>query len=81
MVPYSQRSRLLATFNGGFTYVDGDNGSADNGQKTNEPLKDGNANTHWLYGWSCGHRELERRPEPRTRRRLGPTEPGSDRLE
>lgn len=42
MVPYDQRSRLLATFNGGFTYVDGDNGSADNG-RTNEPLKDGNA--------------------------------------
>jgi Phosphodiester glycosidase len=42
MVPYDQRSRLLATFNGGFTYVDGDNGSAVNG-RTNEPLKDGNA--------------------------------------
>ena len=42
MVPYDQRSRLLATFNGGFTYVDGNNGSADNG-RTNEPLKDGNA--------------------------------------
>jgi Phosphodiester glycosidase len=42
MVPYDQRSRLLATFNGGFTYVDGSNGSADNG-RTNEPLKDGNA--------------------------------------
>src|SRR6201996_8578782 len=42
MVPYDQRSRLLATFNGGFTYPDGANGSADNG-RTNEPLKDGNA--------------------------------------
>ncbi|HYA44569.1 MAG TPA: phosphodiester glycosidase family protein [Acidimicrobiales bacterium] len=42
MVPYDQRGRLLATFNGGFTYTDGDNGSADNGL-TNEPLKDGNA--------------------------------------
>jgi Phosphodiester glycosidase len=42
MVPQDQRSRLLATFNGGFTYVDGSNGSADNG-RTNEPLKDGNA--------------------------------------
>jgi hypothetical protein len=42
MVPYGQRRRLLASFNGGFTYVDGDNGSADNG-RTNEPLKDGNA--------------------------------------
>jgi Phosphodiester glycosidase len=42
MVPYGERSRLLATFNGGFTYVDGNNGSADNG-RTNEPLTDGNA--------------------------------------
>jgi hypothetical protein len=42
MVPYDQRSRLLATFNGGFTYTDGNNGSADNG-RTNEPLQDGNA--------------------------------------
>ncbi len=42
MVPYDQRWRLLATFNGGFTHVDGDNGSTDNG-RMNEPLKDGNA--------------------------------------
>ena len=42
MVPYGQRRRLLATFNGGFTYVDGNNGSAVNG-RTNEPLQDGNA--------------------------------------
>jgi Phosphodiester glycosidase len=42
MVPDDQRSRLLATFNGGFTYTDGNNGSADNG-RTNEPLQDGNA--------------------------------------
>jgi hypothetical protein len=50
MVPDSQRSRLLATFNGGFTYVDGLNGSAVNGQ-TNEPLKDGNAT---LIGYRDG---------------------------
>ncbi len=42
MVPYDQRRRLLATFNAGFIYTDGDNGSADNG-RTNEPLTDGNA--------------------------------------
>ena len=42
MVPYGQRWRLLATFNAGFTYADGNNGSAVNG-RTNEPLKDGNA--------------------------------------
>jgi len=39
-VPHDQRWRLLATFNGGFTYVDGHNGSAVNG-RTNEPLRDG----------------------------------------
>jgi hypothetical protein len=42
MVPYGQRWRLLATFNGAFTYLDGSNGSTDNG-RVNEPLKDGNA--------------------------------------
>jgi hypothetical protein len=50
MVPYGQRSRLLATFNGGFTYTDGNNGSADNG-RTNEPLTRGNAT---LIGYSDG---------------------------
>ena len=54
MVPYSQRSRLLATFNAGFTYVDGDNGSADNGL-TNEPLKDGNAT---LIGYTNGRVDI-----------------------
>jgi hypothetical protein len=49
-VPDDQRGRLLATFNGGFTYVDGLNGSADNG-RTNEPLKKGNAT---LIGYSDG---------------------------
>jgi hypothetical protein len=50
MVPDGQRSRLLATFNGGFTYADGNNGSADNG-RTNEPLQDGNAT---LIGYRDG---------------------------
>jgi hypothetical protein len=50
MVPYGQRWRLLATFNGGFTYTDGNNGSADNG-RTNEPLTDGNAT---LIGYRDG---------------------------
>ncbi len=50
MVPQSQRWRLLATFNGGFTYVDGHNGSAVNGV-TNEPLKDGLAT---LIGYRNG---------------------------
>jgi hypothetical protein len=54
MVPESQRSRLLATFNGGFTYTDGNNGSSDNGH-TNEPLKDGNAT---LVGYTDGHVDL-----------------------
>ena len=31
MAPYGQRRRLLATFNGGFTYEDGENSSTVNG--------------------------------------------------
>jgi Phosphodiester glycosidase len=50
MVPHDQRWRLLATFNGGFTYTDGWNGSTDNG-RMNEPLKDGNAT---LVGYRDG---------------------------
>jgi hypothetical protein len=50
MVPRGQRWRLLATFNGGFTYTYGWNGSTDNG-RVNEPLKDGNAT---LIGYKDG---------------------------
>jgi hypothetical protein len=50
MVPYDQRRRLLATFNGGFTYTDGNNGSTVNG-RMNEPLKAGNAT---LVGYRDG---------------------------
>ena len=50
MVPVDQRNRLFATFNGGFTHVDTDNGSAVNGH-TNEPLIDGNAT---LVGYRNG---------------------------
>jgi hypothetical protein len=50
MVPYDQRYRLLATFNAGFIYSDGDNGSAVNGH-TNEPFTDGNAT---LVGFKNG---------------------------
>ena len=39
-VPSGQRWRLLATFNGGFTYIDGNNGSSINGLSY-EPLKAG----------------------------------------
>ena len=39
-VPYGQRWRLLATFNGGFIYRDGSNGSSINGRLF-EPLKAG----------------------------------------
>jgi hypothetical protein len=54
MVPYDQRWRLRATFNGGFTHEDGENGSADNG-RTNEPLKDGNAT---LIGYRDGRVDI-----------------------
>ena len=50
MVPDSQRWRLLATFNAGFTYTSGNNGSTDNGQ-VNEPLTQGNAT---LVGYRDG---------------------------
>ncbi len=50
MVPVDQRNRLLATFNGAFTHVDTNNGSAVNGH-TNEPLIDGNAT---LVGYRNG---------------------------
>jgi hypothetical protein len=50
MVPDGQRWRLLATFNGGFTYEDGENGSTVNGT-VNEPLKDGKAT---LVGYRDG---------------------------
>jgi hypothetical protein len=50
MVPVDQRYRLMATFNGGFTHVDTDNGSAVDGH-TNEPLIDGNAT---LVGYRDG---------------------------
>jgi len=54
MVPYSQRWRLLATFNGGFTYEDGENGSNVNGQ-VNEPLRDGKAT---LLGYRDGRVDI-----------------------
>jgi hypothetical protein len=50
MVPNDQRSRLLATFNGAFTYSAGLNGSSDNGL-TYEPLRDGLAT---LLGYRNG---------------------------
>ena len=39
-IPYGERWRLLATFNGGFIYADGNNGSSIGGRQY-EPLKDG----------------------------------------
>jgi hypothetical protein len=54
MVPDSQRWRLLATFNAGFTYTSENNGSTDNGQ-VNEPLTDGNAT---LVGYRDGRIDI-----------------------
>jgi hypothetical protein len=54
-VPNGQRWRLLATFNGGFTYIDGKNGSAING-RTYEPLKDGLAT---LIGYRNGRLQIK----------------------
>jgi hypothetical protein len=54
-VPYGQRWRLFATFNAGFTYIDGRNGSAING-RTYEPLKDGLAT---LIGYRDGRLQIK----------------------
>ena len=54
-VPYGQRWRLLATFNGGFTYIDGRNGSSINGLSY-EPLKDGLAT---LIGYRNGRVQIK----------------------
>jgi hypothetical protein len=64
-VPYGQRWRLLAAFNGGFTYIDGHNGSSIDGLSY-EPLKDGLATLigyrdgrvaikNWSGGPNAGH--------------------------
>ena len=54
-VPQSPRWRLLTTFNAGFTYIDGLNGSAING-RTYEPLKDGLAT---LIGYRDGRLQIK----------------------
>ena len=54
-VPYGQRWRLLATFNGGFTYNSGHNGSSINGLSY-EPLKDGLAT---LIGYRSGRVDVK----------------------
>jgi hypothetical protein len=54
-VPHDQRWRLLATFNGGFTYIDGHNGSSINGLSY-EPLKDGLAT---LIGYGDGRVDIK----------------------
>jgi len=53
-IPYDQRWRLQATFNGGFTYIDGHNGSSINGLGY-EPLKDGLAT---LIGYRNGRVDI-----------------------
>jgi hypothetical protein len=54
-VPQGQRWRLLSTFNGGFTYIDGHNGSSINGLSY-EPLKDGLAT---LIGYRDGRIDIK----------------------
>jgi Phosphodiester glycosidase len=53
-VPHGERWRLLATFNAGFTYIDGHNGSAVNGLSY-EPLRDGLAT---LLGYRNGRIDI-----------------------
>ena len=54
-VPDGERWRLLATFNAGFTYIDGRNGSAIDG-RTYEPLTDGLAT---LIGYHDGRIQIK----------------------
>jgi hypothetical protein len=54
-VPLDQRWRLLATFNSGFIYIDGHNGSSING-RTYEPLRDGLAT---LIGYRDGQVDVK----------------------
>jgi hypothetical protein len=54
-VPTGQRWRLFATFNGGFVYTDGGNGSSIDG-RSYEPLKDGLAT---LIGYRNGRVDIE----------------------
>jgi phosphodiester glycosidase len=54
-VPYGERWRLLATFNSGFTHIDGNNGSSIDG-RTYEPLRDGLAT---LVGYRDGRIDIE----------------------
>lgn len=53
-VPHGERWRLLASFNGGFTYIDGHNGSSIDG-RTYEPLQDGLAT---LIGYRDGRVDI-----------------------
>ena len=53
-VPYGERWRLLATFNSGFVYTDGHNGSTIDG-RVNEPLTDGLAT---LIGYRNGRVDI-----------------------
>ena len=79
MVPYGQRWRLLATFNAGFTYAYGGNGSTDNG-RVNEPLKAGHCHPCRLSGRTGLDHEVARRPERGAERGVGTPEPAADRL-
>ena len=54
----AQRWRLLATFNGGFTYSDGHNGSSIDG-RTYEPLQDGLATADRLPRRPGRHQDLD----------------------
>ena len=88
-VPYGQRWRLLATFNGGFIYRDGSNGSSING-RSYEPLKAGLATliayrdgrvdvTTWNGGPVAGPAGRVRTPEPAADHRPRTPQPGPER--
>ena len=80
MVPQDQRWRLLATFNAGFIYAQGHNGSTDQRTRERAALRR-QRDPARLQERRCCDREVERRPKRRPERRLGTPEPRPDRLE
>ena len=77
-VPDAQRWRLLATFNGGFIYSDGHNGSSIGG-KEYEPLKDGLATMIAYRDGRVDIKTLDRRPRSGAEDRVRAAEPAADR--
>ena len=73
-VPYGQRWRLLATFNGGFIYTDGSNGSSINGRSV-RAAQGGPRDAHRLPRRPRRRDDVARRPGRRPAGRIRTPEP------